>query len=266
MSGFFVVDTEFAEHQKVRKANNAAIGLWVRAGSWCIRNRSNGFVPERVALRLGTLLQAERLVQTGLWIKVEAGFTYHDWVDFPHGPLQNFAATCQDGGEGGATHTQVDPPRSHPVTPQNQGQKQKQSSFTPDGVPEDAKNPNGFSAAPRARGLNTFSADSTDAERRAITRRAQALTDIYFELEPLCNYKAVLGIVRRAVGAQRYSDKQIEDALVRLAENGMGVTANTLRIELNGAHARRPLQATRDEKIRALDSLKSNNAIRFANA
>lgn len=46
-------------------------------------------------------------------------------------------------------------------------------------------------------------------------------------------FLAVQGVVTKAIKAEK-TDAEIEAALVRLAESGRPVTANTLRIEIEG--------------------------------
>ncbi len=60
-------------------SGNTAMGLWVRAGSHCARHLTDGFVDDDVVLSLGTMKQAERLVNAGLWLRVEGGFQFHEY-------------------------------------------------------------------------------------------------------------------------------------------------------------------------------------------
>jgi len=76
---WFNVDDGLAFHTKVIKAGNTAMGLWVRAGSHCARHLTDGFVDDDVVLSLGTMKQAERLVNAGLWLRVEGGFQFHEY-------------------------------------------------------------------------------------------------------------------------------------------------------------------------------------------
>lgn len=78
---WFNVDDGFAFHQKSIRAGNAAIGLWVRSGSWCAQQLTDGFIPDDMVAVLGSAVQANRLVNAGLWEKVAGGFQFHDWSD-----------------------------------------------------------------------------------------------------------------------------------------------------------------------------------------
>lgn len=77
---WFKVDDNLAMHPKVVEAGNAAMGLWVRAGSWCGAHLTDGTVPAHVVTLLGTRRQAEKLAASGLWIPAEGGaFEFHEW-------------------------------------------------------------------------------------------------------------------------------------------------------------------------------------------
>ncbi|SBS73846.1 conserved hypothetical protein [uncultured Mycobacterium sp.] len=76
---WFQVDDQLAMHRKVCEAGNAAMGLWVRAGSWAMANLTEGFVPTSAARTLGSKSQADALVKAGLWVVVDGGYQFHEW-------------------------------------------------------------------------------------------------------------------------------------------------------------------------------------------
>lgn len=76
---WFKVDDTLAFHMKTVKAGNAAMGLWVRAGSWSMQTLSDGFVPDEIVTQLGTSPQARRLVDVGLWDRLPTGYAFHEW-------------------------------------------------------------------------------------------------------------------------------------------------------------------------------------------
>ena len=76
---WFKVDDGFAVHPKALRAGNAACGLWVRAGSWCMQQLTDGFIPEHVLPTLGTAKEAQRLVDAGLWVRAVGGWRFHEW-------------------------------------------------------------------------------------------------------------------------------------------------------------------------------------------
>ena len=80
---WFKVDDQLAFHRKVVKAGNPAMGLWVRAGSWCAGAEQDGLVPDEIIAALGgTPAQAQRLTKTGLWHREPEGYRFHDWHIF----------------------------------------------------------------------------------------------------------------------------------------------------------------------------------------
>jgi hypothetical protein len=80
---WFKVDDNLAFHHKTVAAGVSAMGLWVRAGSWCAQTLTDGFVPEHMvpALADGDAGLAGRLVEAGLWRRVKGGFAFHEWSD-----------------------------------------------------------------------------------------------------------------------------------------------------------------------------------------
>lgn len=78
---WFKVDDTLAFHAKVVAAGNAAMGLWVRAGSWAAQQLSDGFVPTNIALTLGTRAEIKRLVAANLWIAKDDGYVFWQWGD-----------------------------------------------------------------------------------------------------------------------------------------------------------------------------------------
>ena len=52
----------------------------MRAGSWSADQLTDGRVPEHMVTMLGAKKRdAEQLVTTGLWVKVEGGYQFHEW-------------------------------------------------------------------------------------------------------------------------------------------------------------------------------------------
>lgn len=78
---WFVIDDTFAFHPKVVAAGNA-ITLWVRAGAWCAQQLTDGHVPAYMIPSLGSKRDAGKLVEVGLWERVEGGYVFHDWADY----------------------------------------------------------------------------------------------------------------------------------------------------------------------------------------
>ena len=76
---WFKVDDNLAFHAKVMTAGNAAMGLWVRAGSWSMQMLTDGRIPAAICRQLGTESQAKKLVEAGLWETTKDGWRFHGW-------------------------------------------------------------------------------------------------------------------------------------------------------------------------------------------
>jgi len=77
---WFKVDDNLAYHAKTVAAGNAAMGLWVRAGSWSAQQLTDGFVPDHMIATLGNVAQARKLCDVRLWIREEGGYRFHQWA------------------------------------------------------------------------------------------------------------------------------------------------------------------------------------------
>ncbi|SRX93581.1 hypothetical protein MSP7336_01820 [Mycobacterium shimoidei] len=81
----FRVDDALHSHPKAQKAADEALGMWVRAGSFCMAYLTDGFVPEWwVKQQPKGLAKAKRLVAAGLWHLAERdgerGWEFHEWL------------------------------------------------------------------------------------------------------------------------------------------------------------------------------------------
>lgn len=64
---WFAVDDSAHTHPKIVKAGNAAVGLWMRCGSYAAQHLTDGIVPGAIATMYGTGPQIAKLVKLGLW-------------------------------------------------------------------------------------------------------------------------------------------------------------------------------------------------------
>ncbi len=79
---WFKVDDTLGSHPKARAAGLAAMGLWVVAGAWSSQHLTEGFVPHwYVNSWPSGQKRAANLVQSGLWIEVDSGFSFHQWEE-----------------------------------------------------------------------------------------------------------------------------------------------------------------------------------------
>jgi len=82
---WFKVDDGFALHPKVIALPDGAVALWVRAGSWCAANLTDGHFPKAMLPVLrGKVKDAAALVAAGLWVsdKNGDGWWFHDWHNY----------------------------------------------------------------------------------------------------------------------------------------------------------------------------------------
>lgn len=86
---WFKVDDGFCFHPKALAAGNSALGLWVRAGSWCGANLTGGQLPRHMIGTFGAQKRdAKKLVEAGLWSETEDGYQFNGWDDYQPTKMQ----------------------------------------------------------------------------------------------------------------------------------------------------------------------------------
>lgn len=78
------IHKRFYKHPKVERCSLAAIGLWTLAHAWCRDHRKQGFIPtlDAVDLALGTGELIAELLHAELWIDVDGGYLFNDWLEW----------------------------------------------------------------------------------------------------------------------------------------------------------------------------------------
>lgn len=81
---WFKVDDAFHSSKPVvripRRYRAQAVGLWILAGTWCVRHETGGKIPNYVAAELGaTAALTQHLVDSGLWERTEEGWRFTEW-------------------------------------------------------------------------------------------------------------------------------------------------------------------------------------------
>lgn len=76
---WFKIHDGLCDDPKIVAAGNTAIGVWVRCGSWSMKQLTDGFIPNRIARLYGRKRDFERLVEVGLWIPCDGGFQFAKW-------------------------------------------------------------------------------------------------------------------------------------------------------------------------------------------
>lgn len=79
---WFRVEDSFHQHPKVLKAGNAAVGLWVRCGTWSSQYLTDGFIPANIAATYGRPREIRQLVTARLWSEQDGGFLMTDYLDY----------------------------------------------------------------------------------------------------------------------------------------------------------------------------------------
>lgn len=169
----------------------------------------------------------ERTVKRHLRLARDAGFLRRDGVSH-EGRVAPYVAVLPEGDsttpplfelEGDTTPPPLKAEGDSPVPRGGQPVPKRGTAQAPPPDQDQTKTKNTRAAAQPA---------PAETEGQRVNRLAKTYTDAV----PLSAFQAVAGVVRKALGS--YSDDAIAAALSRLAADRRSVTANTLRIELEG--------------------------------
>lgn len=100
---WFKVDDSFYDHPKTEELSDSAIALWTRAGSYCAKHLTDGFISHRKADRMcdSPAIAITELLDAGLWERAADGYRFHDWHEYQ--PTREEAlATSKAKSVGGA--------------------------------------------------------------------------------------------------------------------------------------------------------------------
>jgi hypothetical protein len=78
----FRLEDAFAFHPKVIHAGNAAVGAWVRMGTYCAANLTDGFVPDRIARLIANEDEIGQLIDAAMLVKGKDGYRIHDYLTY----------------------------------------------------------------------------------------------------------------------------------------------------------------------------------------
>lgn len=94
---WFKVDDKLHSHPKVLGVPLRAMGLWVLAGAWSADQLTDGFIPHAVLPTLQAKpADARDLVTSGLWLEVDGGWQFHDWLEFQFSRASTLARRAKD--------------------------------------------------------------------------------------------------------------------------------------------------------------------------
>jgi hypothetical protein len=270
---WFKVDDNLAFHRKVIVAGNAAMGLWVRAGSWSAQQLTDGFVPDEMIALIGTPAQRAKLIKARLWIEVEGGCQFHEWSENGRQPTSESvrkdraaaakrqaewrarrSATSQvNGSRNGVTNTSVTeevtpevtptPTRPDPTRTSNEVRTNTRAQREPR-APRADRPPDGF-------------ADFWDAYPRKVAKRAAAKA-YAAALDRGAEPAELLTAVRRYAALAASSDPKFVahpttwlnqgryDDEIPVAPAGLAV----------GHHPATPMQGTSSQRVNAILALR----------
>lgn len=94
---WFKVDDQLYDHPKVASLPLSAIGLWVKAGSYCARYETDGALETHKVRTLGAQKRdSDRLVEAGLWERTSDGFRFRNWSEYQPTKAQQQAKREKD--------------------------------------------------------------------------------------------------------------------------------------------------------------------------
>lgn len=194
----FRVDDALHSHPKAQRAGDEALGMWARAGSFCMAYLTDGFVPEWwVRQQPKGMAKAKRLIAAGLWHggaekDGEQGFQFHEFVGVGRQDSREQIEADREKWrkkKQRQRETPEDSPRASPrVSPgDTSGESPRESRVLPNTnpiensgyLPESATEPNGHDAIAATPGADLVRAiipnEHPAAVRTALRLRASEL-------------------------------------------------------------------------------------------
>lgn len=82
---WFRLEDSFHAHPKVKRAGNAAVGLWIRCATYSAQYETDGLIPPEVYTGrdgYGTTREVEALIAARLWVVTDGGMLMPDYLDY----------------------------------------------------------------------------------------------------------------------------------------------------------------------------------------
>lgn len=236
--GWARIDDSLHDHPKMLGLSLEALGLWVKCLAWAHRHHDSddpGFLPLDIVKSLGGrryLRLSSELTQRKLWdiSELSPGWWIHNYVDYlpaseKPGKAADVSKSRSEAGKKGAAKRW-------------NKQQDTDARSTPDG-----KLPSGLDSPDptrpdqtRVATTATYSGDTYERETqlsRSYPSNVVLIANKYTGPVGLTNRSRVCDVVELAL-KHGYLSTKVEDALSRLAANGMPCTPDTLRIEIEG--------------------------------
>lgn len=237
----FHVQPDFYDHPKCIGLSDAAVALWVRAGSFSVAKLTDGLITESVLVLLSSAPDeaAGELVRAGLWRRRKGGYVFHQW-----GERNLTKKDVEQRRENWRKRKQAAPKRIRKPASQQVGGTifPGESEGNPRGIPRESPEIPPYGSGSGS-GISTYyslesgSHVSSDPPRkREEPRSAPVALDAYLVAKAYadsvpCNPEKVTGAVKAMLS--RYQPDQIRAALAKLASKPeLIVTADVLRREI----------------------------------
>lgn len=240
---FIKVSDHMPDHPKVVGLSDKAFRAMVTLWCYCSRYRTDGVVVPAVWKKEAPGKVGRELIAAGLAAeRPDAGAEMHNYLVRQRSREQIEALSekrAAAGKRGGRPPTKKQPPKQNALDlPSNTASKRNPDDRGSTTYFPDRENPSGSpdrGSAPPERREPAASRPAMDPATTTPNQRANALASAYYDaVNGFCTHQQIAKIARKAVDSGRYGDKQIEEALLRLADRGQSVTADALRTELDG--------------------------------
>ena len=218
---WFKVDDGFWSHPKTATLSDAAVTLWVRAGSYCCQHLTDGFIKAPAMRLLGDAEAVSELVEADLWHPVDGGWIFHDWSEY-----QETSETVKKRRESARERQR----RARELREQKRNESQDQSR-------RDIEVTDAVSSLPPTRPDPTFKKKRSptkpdEAKPKAIE---QATAEAAYErVGKAFNFMAVRQIIKWAIHERGDEPRTVEDACVAVHELGKPITKQTVAQYLDG--------------------------------
>lgn len=240
----FQVDPDFYDHPKSIHLSDAAVALWTRAGSYSAGKLTDGVIPDSVLPRLSQTpdTAAAELVAAGLWRRGRRCHRFHQWEHRNLTKKRVEADRQADRDRKARNRTST--PNAQVIGGDVRGGIRAESGPESERIPDDSVSVSVSVSSSSTQVGSDLTQVADEPRSRPVSMTARKIARAYTDKVKLADIGKVCAIVTNATGAG-YSAEQISAALSRLADDKRSVTADTLRIEIEGK--RLPDGAYRDD-------------------